>query len=114
MPRSRTWTCRRCRIKWPRTRQKCSACGAKRPDRKTAAQKALADPYEVWVQRFGETCNICGRAPSATRRLDRDHCHASLEPRGLLCARCNRGLPSWVTADWLERAAAYLRRAEFP
>jgi hypothetical protein len=29
----------------------------------------------------------------------------------LLHARCNRALPSWVTADWLDKAAAYLRRA---
>lgn len=108
----RTWTCRKCQVKWPRTRQKCSACGGRRPERKTAAQKALAEPYEVWEARFGATCNICGRSASSRRRLDRDHCHKTLAPRGLLCARCNRALPNWVTADWLTSAARYLERAE--
>jgi len=60
----------------------------------------------------GERCGICGTGPSARRRLDRDHCHktAGGRPRGLLCARCNRALPSWITVDWLNNAAAYLAR----
>lgn len=29
--------------------------------------------------------------------------------RGLLCVRCNRTVPDWVTSDWLEAAADYLR-----
>lgn len=59
----------------------------------------------------GERCAICGRKRSARRRLDRDHCHKTGKPRGLLCARCNRALPSWVTADWLRNAANYLDKA---
>ena len=61
---------------------------------------------------FGERCGICGKGPSATRRLDRDHDHKTGQPRGLLDHRCNRALPSWATPEWLEAAAAYLRRAE--
>lgn len=111
MARARTWTCRKCRVKLPRLKRKCPTCGRARPTTKTAAQKALTDDYAVWVALFGETCGICGRAPSARRRLDRDHCHGSLRKRGLLCARCNRALPSWITAEWLRAAAAYLERA---
>lgn len=107
----RTWTCRKCRIKWPRVKQKCSACGQARPKRQTASQKALKDSYELWEETFGGTCNICGREPSERRRLDRDHDHRTGLPRGLLCARCNRALPSWVTVEWLVSAAEYLRRA---
>lgn len=110
MARARFWTCRGCKTRNPRIKQRC-VCGRKRPAARTAAQKALTDPYAVWVERFGDQCNICGRKASARRRLDRDHCHRSLEPRGLLCARCNRALLAWVDADWLEKAAAYLRRA---
>jgi hypothetical protein len=69
---------------------------------------ALADPYELWVKRFGSHCGICGRAPTVRRRLDRDHDHRTGVPRGLLCARCNRALPAWVTAAWLRAAATYL------
>jgi hypothetical protein len=108
---ARIWTCRGCGEKNPRIKQKCS-CGRKRPVRKTAAEKALKEGYEAWVLVFGETCNICGRAPSERRRLDRDHDHATLKPRGLLCARCNRSLPTHVTVEWMRKALAYLERAE--
>lgn len=107
----RVWTCKGCGERHPRTRQKCP-CGHKRPTRKTAAQKALTEDYAKWVERFGESCGICGRGPSSRRRLDRDHCHHSLAPRGLLCHSCNRALPHFVTVEWLERAADYLRRFE--
>lgn len=112
MARARYWTCRHCQVRLPRIKQKCPECGGSRPVRKTAAQKALTDGYELWVARFGETCGICGRNHSARRRLDRDHCHKTQKPRGLLCARCNRALASWVDADWCRKAAEYLDRAE--
>jgi Recombination endonuclease VII len=108
--RARTWTCRKCRSRHPRIKQKCP-CGQARPSRKTAAQKALVDRYEMWAERFGDRCNICLRAASQRRRLDRDHDHKTGAPRGLLCARCNRALPSWVTPEWLRSAADYLERA---
>lgn len=108
---SHQWTCRGCGTRWPRIKQRCD-CGRARPaPRKPAHRAALEAPYEEWVERFGgEVCGICGRSPSARRRLDRDHCHGTGEPRGLLCARCNRALPSFVTVSWLEAAADYLRR----
>jgi hypothetical protein len=107
---ARSWTCRKCATKHPRIKQKCP-CGAKRPTRKTNAQKALADDYQTWVDLFGEKCGICGRAPSERRRLDRDHDHKTGGKRGLLCARCNRALPTHITPDWLLAAHAYLLRA---
>lgn len=73
---------------------------------------ALDLDYAAYVElNGGEHCGICGRKPS-TRRLDRDHDHKAATPRGLLCARDNRALPSWVTVEWLLAAAEYLRRAE--
>lgn len=123
----RTWKCRKCGEQNPRRFTRCPAllvsgdpdhgvyvrCPGRKPPKRTPAHmQALNElPYEWWVQEFGERCGICGREPSAKRRLDRDHWHngtAAGEPRGLLCHRCNRALPSWMTADWLTRAARYL------
>ena len=52
-------------------------------------------------------CAICGALP-LTRRLDVDHDHRTMRVRGLLCHRCNRALPSWISPSWLLAAAAYL------
>lgn len=115
----RLWTCRKCGRPNARRYTKCQhltdggACGGrKQKARVPAHMQALNElPYEWWVEEFGERCGICGREPSAKRRLDRDHWHngpAAGEPRGLLCHRCNRALPSWMTFDWLTRAARYL------
>lgn len=119
MGKARTWKCQRVRagVKCgqvnPRVKQRCTVCGGPRPRaRKPAHMVALVEEYAAWVARFGERCGICERAPTSRRRLDRDHDHATGEPRGLLCARCNRALPNWVTAAWLRAAADYLERAE--
>lgn len=71
---------------------------------------ALDLDYSVFLARNNgdERCAICDRAPAARRCLDRDHCHKTGQPRGLLCHRCNRTLASWLTPDWLRSAAVYL------
>jgi hypothetical protein len=56
------------------------------------------------------TCALCPAKPR-TRRFAVDHDHATGAVRGLLCHRCNRALPSWVTPVWLTGAAVYLARA---
>ena len=107
---ARQWTCRKCRKVNKRTTQLCS-CGTRRPKARVPEHKRILHtmPYEQWVELYGEVCGICGRGPG-TRRLDRDHCHKAGRPRGLLCARCNRALPNWVTPEWLRAAANYLER----
>lgn len=111
----RTWTCRKCGGSWPRRYAKCQDidCTGRRPAARVPRHRRVLDelPYEWWVSEFGERCGICTREPSATRRLDRDHDHKTGEPRGLLCHRCNRALPDWVTAVWLEKARAYVEGA---
>jgi hypothetical protein len=70
--------------------------------------KALEIPYEDYLAISGiEACGICG-SPRKGRKLDRDHDHKTGLPRGLLCHRCNRSLPRWVTPEWLDKAAGYL------
>src|SRR6266511_1406504 len=97
---SRGWTCRRvtCGTLNPPTKKKCE-CGAKKPKKRVPAhKKALRDftyeDYLGWTQEIheaGEVCGLCGKPPK-TRRLDRDHDHATGNPRGLLDARCNQRL----------------------
>jgi hypothetical protein len=116
---TRYWTCRRqrkgvkCGTRNPRVKRKCVKCGGSRPaQRKPAHARALEVPRDEWQRRYGERCNICG-AGRKTRRLDRDHWHngpRAGEPRGLLCSRCNRALPNWMTVVWLRAAADYLER----
>lgn len=114
----RVWTCQRvtkgkkCGQVNPRKRQICQKCGKKRPATKRPDHMAaLNESYPVWVDIFGEKCGICGRKPSARRKLDRDHDHKTHAKRGLLCNRCNRALPNWVTEEWLYQAATYLHKA---
>ena len=108
----RTWKCRKCGWANPRIVTYCRTdnCTGRKPNARQPAHMAALNelPYEWWVSEFGERCGICEREPSAKRRLDRDHCHKTGEPRGLLCHRCNRALPDWMTVDWLTRAARYL------
>lgn len=67
--------------------------------------------YEPLFEQQGGVCAICKRPPKK-RRLDMDHDHRAMYIRGLLCVRCNRALPSWVTPEWLEEAAKYLRKGD--
>jgi hypothetical protein len=75
-------------------------------------QLGLTDAgYDELLAEQGGGCAICGAKPK-TRRLDTDHDHRTGLIRGLLCHRCNRAIPSWVTVEWLLLVIAYLRRAE--
>ena len=65
--------------------------------------------YERMLEQQGGHCALCPNTPK-TRRLDVDHDHRTMAVRGLLCHRCNRALPNWVTPEWLVDAAIYLRR----
>jgi hypothetical protein len=107
------WRCRGClSVNAPRTR-KCQACSRARPKRRRPAHlKALDLPYEAYVELNGsETCGICGDV-GKTRKLHRDHDHRTGKPRGLLCFRDNAALRPYMTLEWIEAAAAYLRRTE--
>jgi hypothetical protein len=81
--------------------------------RRPAHRAALDLPYEDYVRlNGGEFCAICGALPKS-RRLHRDHDHATGRPRGLLCFRCNRFLTTWMTVEFLRKVIAYLaERAE--
>ena len=63
---------------------------------------------EKLLARQGGACGICGNAGDG---LVLDHSHETGAIRGLLCGRCNVGLP-WFKDDptLLRRAASYLER----
>jgi hypothetical protein len=113
------WTCRRqakgkkCGWSNPNRNRKCLRCGKPRPQKvRPAHMAALELPYDKFVKlNGGEFCAICGKGPGK-RKLDRDHCHTTGRPRGLLCHRHNRGLDWFAGPDELRAAAAYLERAE--
>lgn len=113
------WTCQRrleglpCRSVNSNRKRKCPRCGSpKPPKRQPKHMVALELPYEAYVElNDGDHCAVCLRPrTTAERRLDRDHCHRTGRPRGLLCHKCNRALAVWVTPEWLRAAADYLER----
>lgn len=114
------WTCQRvsgghrCAHVNPNRKRLCAGCGkTKPPRRKPKHMAALQKDYAGFLALNGgiELCALCGAGPK-TRRLQRDHCHDSGRPRGLLCARCNRSLPRWMSPEWLRAAATYIERAQ--
>ena len=82
--------------------------GAAAAKRREHRQKRLTDTeYLALLLRQGGRCAICGNPPK-NRRLHVDHDHRTGTVRGLLCFRCNRALPNYVTEEWLRQALAYL------
>lgn len=76
-----------------------------------AKQLGVTDAdYAALLEAQDGHCALCPSTPK-TRRLHVDHDHATGKVRGLLCHRCNRALPTWVTERWLYKAAAYMGRA---
>jgi hypothetical protein len=63
------------------------------------------------VAKYGPGCQLCGAIPKASG-LHQDHDHRTGKTRGWLCHRCNRALPTWVTANWLRLAAVYLEKSD--
>ncbi len=118
----RVWRCRKvtkgvkCGTLNLRIKQRCTECGTPRPKASRPKHMAALDlPYEEYVRiNGGEFCGICGKPPSPTRKLDRDHEHkANGTARGLLCAfPCNTGLKGWMNPQWLRQAAYYLEQHE--
>jgi hypothetical protein len=66
--------------------------------------------YDEIFEKQGGVCALCGRNPSPNRKFDLDHDHERMKIRGLLCSRCNRFLLSWMTREWLLKAADYVDR----
>lgn len=76
----------------------------------------LKKHYGITPEEYGEmfraqrgVCAICSEVCATGRNLAVDHCHATGEIRGLLCANCNRALGLLRDdPERLRRAIAYL------
>lgn len=116
---SKPWKCRKksCQAVNPPGKRKCWKCGKLKPPKRIPAHRKVLKEltYEDFIElNGGEFCWI-HRAqglpdPYRTKRLQRDHDHNTGQARGLLCYQCNRWLAPWITPEFLEAAAAYLRR----
>lgn len=83
------------------------------PKPKRAKQLGVTDDeYARILAAQGGHCALCPSTPK-TRRLHVDHDHTTGTVRGLLCHRCNRGLPTWVTGQWLHDACEYINATEY-
>jgi hypothetical protein len=111
-PDPKRWTCRKCkRQHFDKRLLLCQGCGTRRKVRVSKHKQLLeaARPhYEAMLAAQGGRCAICRCEPRG-RRFDIDHDHKRMVVRALLCHKCNRALPSWITPEWCEAAADYLR-----
>ena len=80
---------------------------SRRAAHRRLTRELSADDYAALLAVQDGHCALCPAVPK-TRRLDYDHDHKAMRGRGLLCHRCNRALPSWVTVEWLLAAVQYL------
>lgn len=78
-----------------------------KPIARRAPQLLTEVEYQLRLKAQDGHCALCPSAPKA-RRLAADHNHKTGRVRGLLCHRCNRALPAWITAAWLLGAAKYI------
>ena len=84
----------------------------RRKPRRAAELGVTDEEYQRMLAAQAGGCAICGNPPK-TKRLHVDHNHRTGRVRGLLCFRCNRGLPTYATSDWLERARVYVHADEY-
>lgn len=72
--------------------------------------------YKHLLQKQNGVCAICGKQEvvkdekGIIRSLAVDHCHTTMEVRGLLCTKCNQGIGSFLdNVELLKSAIEYLQ-----
>ena len=121
--------CPFCGTRLARNRRRCD-CGRKLPKKRvpTHARTLRDDPYEVYRQvnaelhgkAFGgewtpDCCGVCGKPPTSSRHMDRDHDHVTGKPRGLACPGnqgCNALMPKQLTLERARMIVRYLEEAQ--
>ena len=73
------------------------------------------EDYDTLYNSQHGCCGICGVHQSKLKKtLHVDHCHDSLEIRGLLCQKCNAGIGMLGdTVESVSKALTYLRSGRF-
>lgn len=97
---------KRFKVKFSSSRKRfCSQCLSERMMGLRSGQDEDKMAFLEWMKKVPRRCFICG----ATRRLLIDHDHTTGFIRGILCYRCNGGLPHhWEDKVWKARAIKYL------
>lgn len=86
-------------------------------DKRLRAQFNIsADEWDYILAWQGGVCAHCmekntktGKNKGKPKPLHTDHDHRSGLTRGILCAGCNRKIPTWMTIEWLEATLYYLK-----
>ena len=77
-------------------------------DKKLTAKFGTAGPYrQLYVDLFEAQQGLCGICKEPMKRPLLDHCHKTMEVRGLLCSNCNVGLGQFKDNPDLLKAALF-------
>lgn len=70
----------------------------------------LKEKIEMF-EKQGKCCAICGQYSDTHKSFHVDHCHSTMEVRGILCNNCNAGLGMFNdNPDTLDKALEYLTK----
>ena len=76
-------------------------------DKKLVQQFGTASPYrQLYAELFEAQRGLCGICRKVMKRPALDHCHTTMEVRGLLCSNCNIGLGQFKDSEELLLSAA--------
>ena len=96
-------------------RKRCFAWGKKHPEKRIRKTKnyhathVYKITYEEYIKRMAtsDCCEVCG----SKEKLGYDHCHKTLEFRGVLCNKCNRSIGLLGdTLESIQKVVTYLSR----
>ena len=98
-------------------RKRCLEWGEKNPEKRAKktiryhATKVYNITYEQYMERMAtsDCCEVCG----SKEKLGYDHCHSTMQFRGVLCNKCNRSIGQLGdTTESIQKALNYLKRDE--
>lgn len=80
-------------------------------DKKLTQKFGTAGPYrQIYADLFERQNGLCGICANPMQRPLLDHCHKTMQVRGLLCSRCNVGLGQFQDDEkLLAKALNYIR-----
>ena len=102
--------CKPCKIKQDTAWREANQDLVKIKSKKYHAEKVYGISLEEYdrCMATSDCCEVCGSVDN----LAYDHCHDTMDFRGVLCNKCNRSIGQLGdTLESLEKVVSYLRRA---